>query len=53
MSKTPSQHKAGLYPDNVNKPHFDLLFISPIHMSWVKENHTPGVKHIEDAFLDP
>lgn len=53
MSKTPSQHKPGLYPDNVNKLYFDLLFISEIHMNWVKENSKPAVKHIKDTLLVP
>lgn len=53
MSKIPSQHKPGLYPDNVNKLHFSLLCISGIHMNWVKENYRPGVKHTTDTFLHP
>lgn len=51
--KTSPQYNPRLYPDKVNKLHFDLLFISEIHVDCVKENYKPRVNHIKDTFLDP
>lgn len=40
MSKTHSQHKPGVCPDNANKLHFDLLFISEnFQILWIWNSH--------------